>query len=447
MEMDLYKPFSKKALSASPQRLQLGAYRVEYMAYSKNASVAATTPAVILAGDFQHFMSYREFVPKLYKTRPVIIVSLPSYGGNIQSADGLSIEDMADLLSQFVDALALPVIDLISFSLTSLLAHAFAVQFPDKVNRLVVSGVMASPRRSFLLTLEESISMMEESFENFSQALLLCLFNPRFLSEDESERAYQIASPLNTAETPCRRLVRQRIKQLDDNQKAHYKSNIKRVLDYLAVNKLENTQPRKNTLKNFPQAKALVLAGEFDHFVLPFETAEYSARCDNAEFVLVKNADHLVQADSMGTVLTAIDSFLKEKSQAKNPGVMVLSPDKVATQGKRSSLRMVPVLSHAWLFSDSMRMHQIVSVKDINYSGGLMELPRLCLEQATQADDLELQFSGFELKLKIAVFERQKNIVRFLFKHTDIEKAKQLITMLSNPDYFLPYDSENNLPV
>ena len=105
------------------------------------------------------------------------------------------------------------------------------------------------------------------------------------------------------------------------------------------------------------------------------------------------------------------------------------------------------VLSHAWLFSDSMRMHQIVSVKDINYSGGLMELPRLCLEQATQADDLELQFSGFELKLKIAVFERQKNIVRFLFKHTDIEKAKQLITMLSNPNYFLPSDSENNLPV
>lgn len=443
----MYKPFSKKALSASPQHLQLGTYRVEYMAYSKSTSVADTTPAVILSGDFQHFMSYREFVPKLYKTRPVIIVSLPSYGGNTQCADGLSIEDMADLLSQFVDALGVPVIDLISFSLTSLLAHAFAVQFPDKVSRLVVSGVMASPRRSFLLTLEESISMMEENFENFSQALILYLFNPRFLSEDEFECSYQTESPLSAAETPCRRLVRQRIKQLDDNQKAHYKSNIKRVLDYLAINQLENKQSIKNTLKNFPQAKALVLAGEFDHFVLPFETAEYSARCDNAEFVLVKNADHLIQADRMGTVLTAIDSFLKEKSQAKNPGVVVLSPDKVAAQGKRSSLRKAPVLSHAWLFSDSMRMHQIVSVKDINYSGGLMELPRLCLEQATQADDLELQFSGFELKLKIAVFERQKNIVRFLFKHTDIEKAKQLITMLSNPNYFLPSDSENNLPV
>lgn len=445
--MDLYKPFSRKALSGSPQSFQLGAYRVEYMAFSKNASFADNTPVVILSGDFQHFMSYRDFVPQLYKTRPVIIVSLPSYGGNIQQADGLSIEDMADLLSQFVDALGVPAIDLISFSLTSLLAHAFAVQFPDKVKRLVLSGVMAAPRRSFLLTLEESISMMEENFENFSQALLLYLFNPRFLSEDESESTHQTKSSLSAADTPCRRLLRQRIKQLDDNQKAQYKSNIKRVLDYLAINKLDNKQLGKNTLKNFPRAKALILAGEFDHFVLPFETAEYSERCDNAEFVLVKNADHLVQADRMGTVLSVVDSFLKEKSLVKNPGVMALTPGQVAAQGKRSSLRRVPVLSHAWLFSDSMRMHQVVSVKDINYSGGLMELPRLCLEQATQANDLELQFSGFELKLKIGVFERQKNIVRFLFKHTDIEKAKQLIIMLSNPDYFSPSDVENIVPI
>lgn len=431
--MESYKSFSKKVLNGQPWHVQLGNFRVEYMAFSRDARVEDKAPVVILVGDFQRFNSFREFVPKLYKTRPVIIVSLPSYGGNTQRADALSMEEMAALLGRFVDALGLPAIDLISFSLNSLLAHEFAIQFSDKVNRLIVSGIMASPRRSFLMTLEESISMMEDNFENFSDALLLYLFNPRFLSEDEPGDSKKALPYLSAEDTPCRRLLRQRIKQLDDNQKAQYKSNTKRVLNYLAIN-----QNQENKLSKFPLAETLVLAGEFDHFVLPFETAEYASQCNNAEFVLIKNADHLIQADYMGSVLSVVNRFLKQKSLKKTPGVKMLRPDQMATQGKRSSLRREPVLSHAWLCSESLRMHQAVCVKDINYSGGLMELPRLCMQQATQVNDLELHFSGFELKLKVAVFDRQNNIVRFLFKHTDIEKAKQLILMLSNNHYFLP---------
>jgi len=464
--MDFYRTFSKKALSACPDYIQIGDYRVEYMAFSPNVGHSTSgvsrrvniEPALVLSGDFQHFMSYREFIPKLYKTRPVIIVSLPSYGGNEQRADELSIFDMANLLNQFLEVLSIPVIDLISFSLTSLMAHEFSIRFPEKTNNLVMSGIMAFPRSSFLLKMKQSIRMMDEDFDGFSDALLLYLFSPRYLSEDESETVYETRPTLKKLDSPGRRLLRQQIKQLDDNQKAQYKSNISRALNYLMdiegcndlgdeqdeshgegqKGEVEGEVERKGKMKAFPKSRTLVLAGEFDHFVLPFEGANYTNYCEYAEFVLIKNADHLVQINCPETVLALINNFLQNKALNKIPGVMPLRYEDMDHQGKRSSLRREPKTSQAWLLSDSLRMHQMVSVKDINFSGGLMELPGRCLKQATLANDLEIQFSGFELKLKISVFDKKKNIARFLFKHTDIEKARLLIIMLSNAEYFKP---------
>ena len=444
-----------------PDYIQVGDYRVEYMAFSQNVghSVSGVSrrvnfePVLVLSGDFQHFMSYREFIPKLNKTRPVIIVSLPSYGGNEQRADELSIPDMANLLNQFLEALCIPVVDLVSFSLTSLMAHEFALKFPEKINNLVMSGIMAFPRASFLLKMKQSIRMMDENFDSFSDALLLYLFSPRYLSEDESESIYEARGTLKKFDSPGRRLLRQQIKQLDDNQKAQYKSNISRALNYLIdindpgeqeevhATDQEKDQEGKSKVIKFPQSRTLMLAGEFDHFVLPFEGASYTKYCDHAEFVLIKNADHLVQVNCPGTVLSVIKNFLQHKTLRNIPGVIPLCYEEMDNQGKRSSLRREPKISQAWLLSDTLRMHQMVSVKDINFSGGLMELPGSCLKQATLANDLEIQFSGFELKLKISVFDKKKNIARFLFKHTDIEKARLLIIMLSNTEYFKPSDN------
>ena len=455
--MDFYRTFSKKVLGTCPDYIQIGDCRVEYMAFSQQVSHSATgafrrvnfEPAVVLSGDFQHFMSYREFIPKLLKTRPVIIVSLPSYGGNEQRADELSISDMAILLNQFLEAVSTPVIDLISFSLTSLMAHEFALRFPEKINNLVMSGIMAFPRSSFLLKMKQSIRMMDENYDSFSDALLLYLFSPRYLSEDESEIISEARPPVKKLDSPGRRLLRQQIKQLDDNQKAQYQSNIIRALNYLIDIDGNSTQGDdqegeikcKGKMNNFPKSRTLVLAGEFDHFILPFEGANYTKHCDHAEFVLIKNADHLVQVNCPGTVLSVITNFLQHKALRNIPGVIPLCHEDMDNQGKRSSLRREPKISQAWLLSDTLRMHQTVSVKDINFSGGLMELPGRCLKQATLANDLEIQFSGFELKLKISVFDNKKNIARFLFKHTDIEKARLLIIMLSNTEYFKPSDN------
>lgn len=448
--MDFYKSYSKKSLGEGPERLRLGENTVEFLAFSKSALHTLLTPLVIVSGDFQHFGSYREFIPKLYKSRPVIIVNLPSYGGNRQRADNYTIEGMADLLKQFLDKLKLPAIDLMSFSLTGLITHEFALNYPEKINKLVVSGIMASPRPSFLLTLQESIAMMDENYENFTEAILLYLFNPKFLSDDESESSFRASIPLKKTGKPARRLLRQQIRQLDDKQKIQYKSNIKRALNYLTERRAayENNRAsdNKDRIDEFPGCPTLVLAGEFDHFVLPFEAKEYAASCGNANFVQIKNADHIIQTDNLETVLSIVDHFLKDKPMDNYTSVESDKlGDKEVFQGKRTSLRRSPKTSRAWLFSDGLRMKQVVSVKEINFSGGLIELPGNALKQATFANDLELQFAGFELKLKIAVFERGDKTACFLFKHTDIEKARLLILLLSNDDYFLRSElAENN---
>lgn len=417
--MSIYVPYSRRELISEPRVVFLGRHRVEFKAFGL-AEYMYRTPVVILAGDFQQFASYREFVVALQKHFPVLVVCLPSLGCNEQRAPHLSIAKLADILHDFLDHFNLPKISLISMSLGGFVARRFSVSYPERVQRLVLAGIVDQPRKSFRLVLEESIRLLEQSDENFADATILHLFHPRFLGESAAE----VGLPGETGSgASYRKLFKRQIKQLSENQKLRYMDNVQRML----VDK---------SALIYPQVEALVMAGEYDHFTLPFESAEFANACPRGQFALIKNADHLIQYERLSTVLECVEQFLEGRPLTEVAGLVVGEQALKNYLDKRTSPRVKPKKAGAWLCSEAGRFRQNVSVKDINYTGGILELPGRSVDLDVSARDLELYFLGIEMQFNVVVLDIKDRLVRFLFKHVDVDNAKEFVQALSNPLYF-----------
>ncbi|MGA4817510.1 alpha/beta fold hydrolase [Pseudomonas aeruginosa] len=88
---------------------------------------------LLLGGAFQSFRSFTGEVSELLapSTR-VILLDLPSQGGNLQLAAELSLEDLADLIAAFAEQLGLPPLMPIGLSYGPALAALFAARHPRR---------------------------------------------------------------------------------------------------------------------------------------------------------------------------------------------------------------------------------------------------------------------------------------------------------------------------
>jgi len=427
--MSIYVPYSRRELINEPRVVFLGRYRVEFKAFGL-AEYMYSTPVVIIAGDFQKFSHYREFVLTLQNHRPVVIVSLPSCGGNDQRVANLSLDEMAGILKSFLEHFDFPKVSLISMSLGGWVASRFCCLYPERVHRLLLAGIARKPRKSFCMTLEESVSILSESTENFADAMILHLFHPRFWGGDSvgGESSAEVISGVS-----YRKLFRRQIGQLSALEKRCYQDNVQRLLSDRQTDSL-------------PAVKTLVLAGQYDHFTLPFESAEYAQACLDAEFVLIKGADHLIQYECMGAVLDCIVQFLAGRSLAGVAGIAVGEDAIQMSLNKRTSPRLMPKKSKARLLSGSSGLTQNVLVRDVNYRGGVLELSDQALSFLSEEKDLELLFPDMDLKFKVVIFDIDVRCVKFLFKHIDIGQAATFVHTLSDPKYFIKRKKKKALP-
>lgn len=417
--MSIYVPYSRRELINEPRVVFLGRYRVEFKAFGL-AEYMYSTPVIIIAGDFQQFSYYREFVVTLQRCRPVVIVSLPSLGSNDQRVANLSLDRMAEILKLFLEHFDFPRVSLISMSLGGWVASRFCYLYPDRVERLLLAGIARKPRKSFCLTLEESVRIFPENDAHFADATILHLFHPRFWSGQEDGEP--VAEALSGAS--YRKLFCKQVAQLSDLQKHCYRDNVQRLL-------------ADHHTDSLPTVKTLVLAGEFDHFTLPFESAEYAQACVDGEFVVVKNADHLIQYEYLGAVLDCMVRFLAGKSLEGVPGLVVGKDAFEMYLDKRTSPRLKLKKSTAWLCSDAGQFRQAVTVRDINYCGGVLELPEESVNFSAEGKDLELFFTGMRLQFKVVLFDHEARAVKFLFKHVDIDEAKRFVHALEDPSHFV----------
>lgn len=394
-------------------------WKIEYVAFGLEETMHLP-PVVIIGGAFQNFNSYKYCVEQLLECGPIILVDLPSMGGNQQitnvetgaSAGILELPELSGMLGRWMDEVGLNKVSIMGMSLGSVVASHFADQRPEKIERLVLMGVMQKTRPSWRMLLEESLHLMrEDRMEEFGQAVILYLINHARLDQTRM-------SPT------AKRLFFRQMADFATTERLRYEINCNRLL------RLQHVPS--------PQCKTMVACGEFDSFTLPFENANFALQCKDMQFAMIENADHVPQLQRRKETMNLFATFLQGKDIAEVEGVRVLNREQMQNMERRGEARLqLKQSSYLMRHRVQPELETRVNVVDINFFGVLIDAGSVEMAQQllSQPRDMRLcltDIDGQELGLECLIFEAQGQRVRALFKHGNFENAARLQDLLKS---------------
>lgn len=150
----------------------------------------------------------------LSQTHRVIAPDLLGFGRSSKPLINYRIATFVEMLDRFLQALAVPRVSIIGNSMGGWIAAWFAIQFPERVNKLVLNdaiGIVAG-------SIEAPIDFRPSSLQNM-RAILECVFFDRSLATDGLvELAYELHLERNDGPTIASMLetIRLKLDALDD---------------------------------------------------------------------------------------------------------------------------------------------------------------------------------------------------------------------------------------
>jgi len=388
--------YSATQLQARPDVLALGPWRLHYQAYALRAD-DPRPPVLMLGGAFQSFRSFAREVSELLAVHPVILLDLPSQGGNLQLAPELGLEALADLIADFADTLHLPSLMPIGLSYGSALAALFAARHPARCARLLLAGITDFGRPGARLLLEEGLALLAEgNIETFAQGALTGLLNPRRLQD--------------TGVSPTfRKVLLRQLQRLTPIEIERYRQNSQRLLDFPGFDQ-------------HPRCPTLVLAGEHDHFTQPWEHARFAAACDDATCVLIHNADHLAQFQRPEACASHYRPFLQGNDLPLHSTLATrLAHDQWQTLEKRHELRQPP-LNRGGRLRHSDGGEWPVELAELGFFGGLL---RAALPERLPVRGWQLLSTGLPPQ-PLLPLRRGTDGLAFVFTHGDVQASNAL---------------------
>jgi pimeloyl-ACP methyl ester carboxylesterase len=410
-----YEAYHRSSLKQAPRTDIIGQWRVEYLAFSLPEN-AHKTPLIVLGGAFQNFNSYKYCVEHILQEVPVILVDLPSLGNNDQLAPQLGMEDLADLLFLWTTKMGLEKVSLMGLSLGSVLASTYAYKQPQAMHKLIVTGILVRPRKSWRMLLEESVKVLDEGrLDEFGQAVVLYLINHARLKETEVSDI-------------TRKLFHRQMRSFHENEQQRYRINANRLMEV-------------ESILGYPECETLVATGEFDSFTLPWENAQFAARCPNATFALIKGADHVAQLEKRDESVDMFATFLRGGDLQTVKGIEVLSKPQCEVMERRGEPRYVPNNPNANVISfsavdGSLAVDMRVKIRDMSFFGCVLEYEHTDFPLEKHARDLILCPEGTALRIEMLVFEQHDNTMRCLFKHGNFVIAEELKSLLDDELFF-----------
>lgn len=394
--------YSATQLNSSPDVLTINTWRLHYLAYSTRSD-DNRHPVLLIGGAFQSFRSFSHEVAELLADHPVILLDLPSQGGNLQPASELSLEDLADLIAAFISEHQLPAVMPIGLSYGSALAALFACRHPQLCHRLLLSGIAAFGRTGARLLLEESLHTLKQGdIKTFAQGVLSGLINPLRGQQTEMPAIFQKA------------MLRQ-LQRLSTSEIQRYQQNSQRLLDFSGFAK-------------HPQCPTLILAGEYDHFTQPWEHAHFAAACKRANFALIHNADHLAQIERRVNCSQLYRPFLAGNDLPfLSEGATRYQPNELRTIERRREPRRAPLNYRAHL------RHQdggewSAEVMELGFFGGLLRTEN---SQQLPIRGWQLQCHGLA-PLGILFVQQTLDGAAFIFTHGDAVASQALAQQIAH---------------
>ena len=386
-------------LNSAPEVLHIGPWRLHYLAFSQHAT-DNRPPVLLLGGAFQSFRSFASEVGELLNQHPVILLDLPSQGGNLQLAPELSLAQLADLIAAFIDELQLPAVMPIGLSYGSALAALFAARHPQHCARLLLSGITALARPGARRLLQEGLDLLaDDQTGAFAQGALTGLLNPLHAQDTGVSPVFRKA------------LLRQ-MQRLTPTEIERYQQNTQRLLSF-------------NGFEAYPECPTLLLAGEHDHFTQPWEHARFAAACADADCVLIHQADHLAQFERREACARLYNPFLRgEALPSVTPGASPMARSQLLQLNKRHETRRPPLSRRAILRQEGGDEWS-VEMPELGFFGGLL-----------QGDLPPANGRGWQLQLNdhsrhaLLPLRNDRDGLAFVFVHSDAAASTALATQL-----------------
>ena len=125
-------------------------------------------------------------VPALSKRFRVVIFDNRDAGRSSRAAQRDSIGDMADDVAGLLDGLDIPHAHLLGLSMGGMIGQEFALRHPDRLDRLVLSGVGAAPARSAFdpIRIWSWVRSHDDTGEAFGAQQFVWLFSSSFLRNE-----------------------------------------------------------------------------------------------------------------------------------------------------------------------------------------------------------------------------------------------------------------------
>lgn len=254
--------------------------RIRHLSYLDEG---AGVPVVLIHGVGANLQSWDAIADRLVKRFRVIRADLRGHGNSEKIKGTFSLESFAEDTVSLLDYLNLTRAHIVGFSLGGLIAQCLAVNWPDRVDRLVLVSAVANRTPEERARVVERLALIEEGG---IQAVTTAARERWFTEEFAQEHSEDISN---------------RIAELIANDKNSY-------IEAYRVFGQSEMGPRLGEIKH----KTLVMTGEYDSGSNPRMARFIHEKIKNSKLFIIPKRKHSLLMEVPDVVATHVEGFLLE---------------------------------------------------------------------------------------------------------------------------------------
>lgn len=241
------------------------------------------TPLLVFHGLFGMLDNWGSFGKEMSEFFPVHLIDLRNHGKSFHAAE-MSHDDLAQDILNYINFHHLEKVDLLGHSLGGKAVMQFAMNFPEKLNQLIVVDI--SPK----------------AYPPHHQGIIKALESVDFEKTTTRQEVEEVLSQY----IPEKSVIQFLAKNLywTDDKKLKWRFN-------LATLSAKYSEFVSNAIKfgTFP-GKTLFISGEKSNYILPQDEYLIKQQFPNSTEVTIKNAGHWVQAENPTDFNEVVKNFL-----------------------------------------------------------------------------------------------------------------------------------------